>query len=119
MAIKTIADFAMDGLLTGEPDFRVLYKYQRITYYSLDALRNQYLYFSSFAQLNDPFDPFLTLLAGQSGDVGSAILCAGRRFFALPKSLFIRLCGHTMRIHTLACVSATPYSPVIRDCSIL
>ena len=65
---KFPADVALDGLLNGQPGFRVLYKYQRIDEYSLDALRNGYLFFSSFRQLNDPFDPFLTLLTSRIND---------------------------------------------------
>jgi len=68
---RSIAEVSL-GLTKGEPDFRVLYKFQRIRSYSLDALSRRYLYFSSFHQLNDPFDPFLTLIAMQAGDVAIA-----------------------------------------------
>ena len=81
------ADLALDGLSKGKADYRVLYKYQRINERSLDALRNRYLFFSSYHQLNDPFDPFLMLIAGRVGgdlalttsDLGPKIFCVSEK----------------------------------------
>src|SRR5882762_2848443 len=85
---QTIADLSLDGFLEGKPDFRVLYKFQRINEYSLDSLRSRYLYFSSFHQLNDPFDPFLTLVASQAGEVAMAMLEKGPKIFCATEEKF-------------------------------
>ena len=88
MTPHSIADFAIQGLRRGAPDFRVLYKYQTISQYSIDALRNGYLYFSSFAQLNDPFDPFMTLMASHLPEVGVAVLEKGPKIFCVTAEPF-------------------------------
>jgi hypothetical protein len=56
-----MAAHALECHENGSPNGRVLYKYQRISGNSLGALSRGYLYFSKYAQLNDPFDPFLTI----------------------------------------------------------
>ena len=85
MADDSIADVALKGLEQRAAEYRVLYKYQRITEYALDALRNRYLYFSSFKQLNDPFDPFITLIASEVGGLTAAISEKGPKIFCVTE----------------------------------
>ncbi|MEM1156475.1 MAG: DUF2971 domain-containing protein [Pseudomonadota bacterium] len=77
----SLADFSLKGLLAGKSDYRILYKYQKVTEYALESLRDKYLYFSSFPQLNDPLDPFLTVVAHRSGELTRAISEKGTKVF--------------------------------------
>jgi hypothetical protein len=82
---KSMADVALEGWQQQKPNFRVLYKFQRINDYSLDALKKQYVYFSRFEQLNDPFDPFLTVLASRLDGVSRAMFEKGMKIFCLSE----------------------------------
>ena len=83
---KSLADVALEGFLNHEENFQIFYKYQSINDYSIDALANGYQYFSTFAQLNDPFDPFLSLMAKSLGDSKFAeVANVGPRIFCLTE----------------------------------
>ncbi len=80
------ADFALHGFKKGETNFRLLYKYYTINDYSLDALKNGYLYFSSLDQLNDPMDPFISMLGSSKDEFYNELMQKEYRIFCLTET---------------------------------
>ena len=62
MSDEAYDEYTLRQYRAGDANVRIFYKYQAFRSYTIPTLTGQQIYLSKFAQLNDPFDPFLSAL---------------------------------------------------------